>query len=74
MTHFMQVEKEGLGKIRAINNQLMDLEQALYNLLNDIEDCKFTTTFFIKNRSEFERASNTHADVHALIERLKNYT
>lgn len=73
MTHFMHDEKEGLGKIRAINNQLMDLEQALYNLLNDVEDCKFTTTFFIKNRGEFERVFNTHTDVHALIERLQNY-
>ena len=73
MTPFMQDEKEGLGKIRAINNQLMDLEQALYNLLNDVEDCKFTTTFFIKNRSEFERMINTHRDVANLIQRLQNY-
>ncbi len=73
MTNFMQDEKEGLGKIRAINNQLMDLEQALYNLLNDVEDCKFTTTFFIKNNGEFERMVNTHSDVANLIQRLQNY-
>lgn len=73
MTNYMQIDKEGLEKIRVINSKLMTLEQLSYDLLNDIEDCKFTTTFFIKNNKDLVLLQNKYEEVSQLVDRLKQY-